>query len=459
MAAQEDVDAVVQAGDRQVAETSSVVGRYGGVGSSDPSLYDDLESYKAQWSHAKEKAESAASSWIPSFLSGMSDSFASLKAVYRAGSPLYARAVKLAADAGHPDAKRALAVSKVTMRPPMGGIVARVQTALNRLRTPPPNAPLVVDNVLGRETRKALSWFQSGHGLPVTASTDAATISALSVSSGEGPMSPGEVASIGFEWMLPAVGGAALSAAAITAYHAYKHMRGHHGPTAATPPGTATPPALGVGPAAVHGIDVFADLSRDPSAVARAQQELNQLGARLLVDGSLGHQTRGAIARFQAARNLTPTGNLDVVTSSILELAAVAPSGTPTFTGEDDEMGFEWTAYLLGLGTLPAAAAARGFLHNVTGGAPTARVYGEDDMGFEWVPYLLGVGTLPAISAGRTFLHNMTGGGAARYHGEAVGGDYYESLPWELESTPTEDLLFGDTMMSLPADNLGRMRF
>jgi peptidoglycan hydrolase-like protein with peptidoglycan-binding domain len=403
MANREDVKLVSEAGDAEFVHMHDLIRTYGGLRSSDPGLSDDYDTLMAKWIRAKERAEGAASSWIPGIFSSLSDSYQDLLAVKRAIGPLYARAVHLESAAGRAgDAAPRLIPS---------GTVAKVQAALNGLRVPPANAPLKVDNILGNETRKALLWFQAGHSLPQTGRADAATLSALSVGSSTDVAGERTMSSMHGVPLLPFAGGMATTVALAAAWHAYKRYRGMHAPTVAAVPGV---PSSVPAAAAVHGtfgIDTFADLSHDPSSVARTQQQLNQLGWRLAVDGGLGRQTSHAIASFQQTHGMSPTGKLDVVTSTLIDLAAT--------TGASPSFGFEWTTYLLGLGTLPLVNVAKQYVHNVTGG-PAGRMYGEDDVLEPW---------------------EMT------------------PEPWELESTPTENMLFGDTMMSLPADNLGRVRF
>lgn len=176
------------------------------------------------------------------------------------------------------------------------GPVAQVQSALNALRVPPPNAPLKVDNILGHQTRAALLWFQSAHGLSQTGRADGATLSALSLAS---PPS-----SMGFEWWPAYAVGVATWPALQAARHAWDRFRGKHVPTST-----------------VHGDGTLTDLSHDRSAVARVQKDLNLLGEHLSVDGIAGQQTQGAVYRFQQAHGITPTGRLDIVTSALIELA------------------------------------------------------------------------------------------------------------------------------------------
>jgi len=331
-------------------------------------------------------------------------------------------------------------VAEVAAAP--SGTVAKVQQALNSMRVPPPNAPLLVDNRLGTQTRKALQWFQSGHGLQQTGMADAATLSALSVH-GEGHM--------GFDFVT--YGAAVATVPALqAALHAWKRYRGTHAPTVAAVPGV---PSSAAAAAAVHGafgIDVFSDLSHDPSSVARTQQQLNMLGWRLSIDGGLGPKTGQAIASFQQTHGMKPTGRLDVVTSSLIDMAAT--------TGQAPTFSFEWLPYALGVATLPALSVVRQTVHNYTGGGAHMRGE-EDDVGFEWIPYMLGVATLPAASAIRQYVHSATGGAPSRMYGEDNVLEPWEMTPqpWELESTEAQDILYGDTMMSLPADNLGRVRF
>ena len=446
---QENIQSIVRAGDQSAAATKQMVDSYASAGSSDPGLADDFSDFLPRWEKAVKAATAAKDSWLPSFLSGLGSSYDDLLAVAHQGSSLYARAVQLANQHG---VKSRMAVVR---SPHDLGMVARVQNALNSMRTPPPNAPLKVDNNLGRETRKALSWFQAGHGMPQTGQADKATINALAIATGEGPLeAAGETTMHG--WIAPFAGGAASTAGLAAAYHAWRHHRGKHAPTVAAVPGV---PAIVQAAVEVHGefgIDVFADLSHDRQSVAHAQQQLGTLGYRVAVDGGLGPETGRALSLFQATHNLHPTGKLDIVTSSYLEIAAAQAAG-PSF-------GFEWTTYLLGLGTLPLASVARQYVHNLTGG-PAGRMYGEEDLsesdvGFEWTTYALGLATLPALNVGKQYLHNVTGGPAARVYGEEDVPEPWElePQPWELESTPTQDILFGDTMMSLPADNLGRVR-
>jgi peptidoglycan hydrolase-like protein with peptidoglycan-binding domain len=105
----------------------------------------------------------------------------------------------------------------------------------------------------------------------------------------------------------------------------------------------------GIGGIAETGIQ---DLSHDRSAVWAAQQQLNRLGERLRLDGDFGANTAGAIARFQLAHGMSPTGRLDTITSTLIDLAAMTggagrPSGfgivgdkeTTMFLGESISLG------------------------------------------------------------------------------------------------------------------------
>jgi hypothetical protein len=122
-------------------------------------------------------------------------------------------------------------------------------------------------------------------------------------------------------------------------------------------------------------------------------------------------------------------------------------------------MGFEWMSYLLGLGTLPGVNVVRNTLHQYTSGP--SRLHGEDEessMGFEWMSYLLGLGTLPGVNVVRNALHQYTGAPASRMYGEP-SSELLPLPPWEIDSTSTDDILYGDTERSMPEENLGRMRF
>jgi N-acetylmuramoyl-L-alanine amidase len=107
--------------------------------------------------------------------------------------------------------------------------------------------------------------------------------------------------------------------------------------TAQLNPDTAK--ALGLGPDVVLGNTVnvpgsatapYADLAQpvSPRAVAAAQQRLRQQGFyRGRIDGHWGRGTQAALSRFQQARGLVVTGQLDYETARALRLRRdIAPS-------------------------------------------------------------------------------------------------------------------------------------
>ena len=55
-------------------------------------------------------------------------------------------------------------------------------------------------------------------------------------------------------------------------------------------------------------------------AVKKAQEALNKEGAKLAVDGVMGHKTRLAIKAFQKAHKLKATGYLDKATRKALKV-------------------------------------------------------------------------------------------------------------------------------------------
>jgi peptidoglycan/xylan/chitin deacetylase (PgdA/CDA1 family)/glycine betaine/choline ABC-type transport system substrate-binding protein len=66
-----------------------------------------------------------------------------------------------------------------------------------------------------------------------------------------------------------------------------------------------------------------------PEVVA-AQLRLRQLGYAIQPEVILGPQTADALAAFQSARGLDPTGELDPITQRALDRAALPPSGLPS---------------------------------------------------------------------------------------------------------------------------------
>jgi peptidoglycan hydrolase-like protein with peptidoglycan-binding domain len=294
MAALEDVNAVVASGDAQLSHADALHAHYGGVGTADPALGDELQEYRGQWDRAKRDAVGAASSWIPSFLSGMSRSYADLEAAFRRGGVLLERADRLRAKAGAPWVKTPDAV---VLGKGGSGAVAAAQKKLNARGWTP---VLVKDGIIGEKTRAAIRWFQQASGLSQTGSLDPQTASALA--------SARELVSVAGEHM----------------DHMGYELWGHQ-----------------------TGTRFGADLAGASSAfgdllIMKAQSKLNLLGEHLAVDGVPGHKTGAAVARFQGRQGLPPTGFLDAATLAAIDAATSQFGGDPLLdvvTGLPIDMG------------------------------------------------------------------------------------------------------------------------
>lgn len=81
---------------------------------------------------------------------------------------------------------------------------------------------------------------------------------------------------------------------------------------------------LSIGVPAVAADSIYVD----KSTVRKAQQVLNKKGFRTGVDGMMGPRTQAAVQRFQKARNLEPTGQLNRQTLVALGLQQSASAGT-----------------------------------------------------------------------------------------------------------------------------------
>jgi peptidoglycan hydrolase-like protein with peptidoglycan-binding domain len=81
---------------------------------------------------------------------------------------------------------------------------------------------------------------------------------------------------------------------------------------------------LSIGVPAVAADSIYVD----KGIVRKAQQVLNKQGFRTGVDGMMGPRTQAALQRFQKARNLEPTGQLNRQTLVALGLQQSASAGT-----------------------------------------------------------------------------------------------------------------------------------
>ena len=102
----------------------------------------------------------------------------------------------------------------------------------------------------------------------------------------------------------------------------------------------------------------------DQSTVRKAQQVLNKHGFRTGVDGMMGPNTQAALKRFQKARNLEPTGQLNRQTLVALGLQQSASAG-----GTDPNPGYSAET----IKSVQETLNARGFKPGPASGRMTAQ--------------------------------------------------------------------------------------
>ena len=90
---------------------------------------------------------------------------------------------------------------------------------------------------------------------------------------------------------------------------------------------------LPLAPANAQTGSTVPEAGRGPAQIMRVQQDLNNHGASVPVDGVMGASTVAALRRYQQENGLPPTGQIDAQTFTSLEGVA-APDEEPAGTAE-----------------------------------------------------------------------------------------------------------------------------